>query len=83
MSESDDRERLKDLLVRLPQKAETLTIHVTLTKPGWKPELAKRVKQQLLADGHAKIDTTVLDRWQKLFEALQEARVKADAVVTV
>jgi hypothetical protein len=41
------------------------------------------VKQQLLADGHEKIDTTVFDRWQKLFEALQEARAKADAVVTV
>jgi predicted ATP-dependent endonuclease of OLD family len=54
---------------------------VVLTKPGWKPELAKRVKQQLIADGHAKIAPEVLDRWQKLFVALQEARTKADAAV--
>jgi hypothetical protein len=54
---------------------------VVLTKPGWKPELAKRVKQQLIADGHAKVAPEVLDRWQKLFTALQEARTKADAAV--
>lgn len=54
--------------------------NVTLNKPGWKPELAKRVKQHLLAEGHAKVGTDVLDRWEKLFVALQQARAKADAV---
>jgi hypothetical protein len=52
---------------------------VTLAKPGWKAELAKRVKQQLLADGHSKIDSSVLDRWQKLFDALHAARAARDA----
>ena len=55
---------------------------VTLEKPGWKPELAKRVKQQLLADGPKQIESSVLDGWQKLFEAFQGARTKADAPVT-
>jgi hypothetical protein len=45
---------------------------VTLKKPGWKVELAKRVKERLLADGPAAIDATVLDRWEKLFKAFQE-----------
>jgi hypothetical protein len=52
-----------------------------LAKPGWKPELAKRVKQQMIADGHVKIAPEVIEHWQKLFIALQEARTKADAVV--
>jgi hypothetical protein len=55
---------------------------VTLEKPGWKPELAKRVKQHLLTDGHEKVDKSVLDSWQALFEALQSARAKAVAPVT-
>jgi hypothetical protein len=54
---------------------------VVLAKPGWKPELAKRVKQQMIADGHVKIAPEVIEHWQKLFIALQEARTKADAVV--
>jgi hypothetical protein len=51
---------------------------IVLPKPGWKAELAKRVKQQLLADGHTKVAPEVLDRWDKLFVARQEARAKAD-----
>lgn len=51
---------------------------VALPKPGWKPDLAKRVKQQLLRDGAPAIDTVLLDRWQALFEALHNARAKAD-----
>jgi hypothetical protein len=47
---------------------------IILEKPGWKVELAKRVKQQLLADGPAAISSDVLERWAKLFEALQNAR---------
>ena len=52
---------------------------VTLPKPGWKPELARRVKQQLLRDGPDKLDAAVLCQWQKLFEALHNTRVRADA----
>jgi hypothetical protein len=43
--------------------------------------LAKRVKQQLIADGHTKVAPEALDRWERLFVALQEARTKADAAV--
>ena len=55
---------------------------VTLPKPGWKPELAKRVKQQLLRDGFEGLDPTVLDRWQTLFEALHNARAKGETAPT-
>ena len=51
---------------------------LTLPTPGWKPALAKRVKQQLLRDGPEKLDPAVLDRWQKLFKALHNTRAKAD-----
>ena len=47
--------------------------------PGWKPELAKRVKQQLLRDGPEKLDAAVLCQWQKLFEALHNTRARTDA----
>ena len=56
---------------------------ITLPKPGWKPELAKRVKQQLLRDGPERLDSAVLDRWQKLFEALHNTRAKTDAAPTL
>jgi hypothetical protein len=46
---------------------------VTLTVPGWKVELATRVKEQLLADGAAAIAGDVLDKWTKLFEAFEVA----------
>lgn len=46
---------------------------IELKKPGWKVELAKRVKQQILKDGPAAIDPIYLDRWSKLFAALQAA----------
>ena len=52
---------------------------ITLPKPGWKPELAKRVKQELLQGGPERVDSAVLDRWQELFEALHNARATADA----
>ena len=42
---------------------------VTLSRPGWKVELAKRVKERLLADGPGAIDPTVMDRWEKVFAA--------------
>ena len=53
---------------------------LTLPTSGWTPELATRVKQHLLRDGPEKLDEAVLDRWQKLFEALHNTRViRADA----
>jgi|GEM_PF-4269654 len=45
---------------------------VTLAKPGWKVELAKRVKERILEDGPEKIDPAVLDLWTKLFKSFQQ-----------
>jgi hypothetical protein len=47
---------------------------VTLTRPGWKVELAKKVKGQLLSDGHGAVDSAVLERWAKLFQRFQAAK---------
>lgn len=48
----------------VPQIEAWATKHgVTLAKLGWKAELAKKVKQQLLTDGHGAIDSAVLERW--------------------
>jgi hypothetical protein len=44
---------------------------IKLEKPGWKVELAKRVKRKLLVDGHKAIDSQVLDRWTTLFDSFQ------------
>jgi hypothetical protein len=44
---------------------------VKLEKPGWKVELAKRVKQQLLTDGPGAIDEATLGQWTALFSTLQ------------
>ena len=52
---------------------------VVLAKPGWKPELAKRVKQQLLSNGPESVEPAVLERWLQLFGALHAARTTADA----
>jgi hypothetical protein len=45
---------------------------VELSKPGWKVELAKRVKQRLLAEGPQSVAPDVLDRWTKLFYCLPD-----------
>lgn len=50
-----------------------------LPKPGWKVELAKRVKQRMLADGPEALSADMLSRWEKLFVAFQEARSSAKA----
>jgi energy-coupling factor transporter ATP-binding protein EcfA2 len=47
---------------------------VVLQKPGWKVELAKRVKKKLLNDGLNSIPTPIVEQWTKLFEAFQTAR---------
>lgn len=40
---------------------------VTLESPGWKVELAKRVKQVLLQRGAAGVDKDVLEGWARMF----------------
>lgn len=47
---------------------------VELAKPGWKVELAKRVKQKLLDDGPVAIDEETLDTWTALFQEFESVR---------
>lgn len=59
----------------VPQIEAWATRHnVQLAKPGWKVELAKRVKQRLLTEGSQSVSADVLDRWEKLFTAFQTVR---------
>jgi len=56
----------------VPQIEAWATRHkVELAKPGWKVELAKKVKQRLLADGPDSVSPDVLQRWTNLFAAFQ------------
>jgi hypothetical protein len=54
---------------------------VELARPGWKVELAKRVKQRLLVEGEQpqSLSSEILDRWQSLFTAFHKARSNANA----
>ena len=52
---------------------------VTLEKPGWKVDLAKRVKERLLAGGPGSIDGAALELWQELFAAFEGKRAAAAA----
>lgn len=56
--------------------------NVQLPKPGWKVELAKRVKQRMLAEGPEALSPEVLSRWEKLFVAFQMARMGVAAKAT-
>jgi hypothetical protein len=47
---------------------------IELTKPGWKVELAKRVKHRLLDGGVSSVPQQHLDRWTKLFNDFQTVR---------
>lgn len=47
---------------------------IQLEKPGWKPELAIRVKRRLLELGHTKVGDATLNRWQALFDAFTKAQ---------
>jgi hypothetical protein len=59
----------------IPQIEEWAKRHdVVLQKPGWKVELAKRIKKKLLDGGAAAVPVPILERWTMLFEALQPAR---------
>jgi predicted ATP-dependent endonuclease of OLD family len=53
--------------------------HVELSKPGWKVDLAKRVKQRMLAEGPEAFSSEMLSRWEKVFAAFQSARTGAAA----
>ena len=46
---------------------------VTLEKPGWKVELATRVKRRMLNDGVSTVSAPILEMWMKLFEGFQTA----------
>lgn len=54
---------------------------IKLDKPGWKVELAKRVKAKMLSAGHQAFDGTVIQNWAKLFDAFQ-LKPKAQAAQT-
>ena len=43
---------------------------VTLVSPSWKVELAKRVKQTLLAKNAKPIPEDIMKKWETLFAAL-------------
>lgn len=59
----------------VPQiEAWAVANNVELTSPGWKVELAKKVKQRMLADGPDAIPPETLDKWATLFEAFQRRR---------
>jgi hypothetical protein len=61
----------------VPQIEAWATRHnVALQKPGWKVELAKRVKKKLLDGGVATLPASVVEKWAKLFETLQGVRSK-------
>ena len=59
----------------VPQIEAWATRHkVELSKPGWKVELAKRVKQRLLSEGPEAQSSDTLSRWENVFTAFQLAR---------
>lgn len=67
----------------VPQIEAWATGHrLELPKPGWKVELAKRVKQRMLAEGPEALSLDVRARWEKLFVAFQTARTGAAAKAT-
>src|SRR5262249_5008217 len=59
----------------VPQIEAWATRHkIELSKPGWKVELAKRVKQRLLSEGPEAQSSETLSRWENVFSAFQKAR---------
>jgi hypothetical protein len=42
---------------------------------GWKVELAKKVKAALLRQGETAVSKEFIDRWERLFRALQRQHV--------
>jgi hypothetical protein len=54
---------------------------VELSKPGWKVELAKRVKQRLLSDGPTSLKPETLHLWTSVFDSFQTARKKTADII--
>lgn len=77
---SDELQSGKPIVPQIEAWAEKH--RVDLPVPGWKVELAKRVKQHLLSEGPKAILDEVLDRWTKVFEAFQKARSADPATST-
>lgn len=69
-------DELKSGVPIVPQIEAWASKHgVVLEKPGWKVELAKRVKKRLISDGPDSASIrAVLDNWTRLFEAFQTTR---------
>ncbi|MFZ0681045.1 AAA family ATPase [Candidatus Binatus sp.] len=75
-------EEMKSGAPIVPQiEAWAMRNKVQFAKPGWKVELAKRVKQRLLVEGaqSQSLSSEILDLWQNLFNAFQAARSSAKA----
>jgi hypothetical protein len=53
---------------------------ITLESPGWKVELAKRIKGVLLAKGEKSVSPPQLEVWKKLFDAFRAAPVRQSTV---
>ena len=45
---------------------------VELQKPGWKVEVAKRVKHRILNDGAKVVPDATIERWEKLFQSFDK-----------
>ena len=55
------------ILGQLETWAAAQKVHL---EPGWKVEVSKKVKQQLLGKGMAIVQPDYVDRWQRLFDLL-------------
>jgi len=49
--------------------------NIDLPSPGWKAELAKRVKQQMLYDGYGAVQPEFIEKWTKLFNTFRDNRI--------
>lgn len=74
VSEPEDEfaSAVSDATPLVPQIEAWATKHSIALPSGWKVELAKRIKQQLLTRGLGGIPTERVDMWIKLFEAFAD-----------
>ena len=76
---SDELQKGKPIVPQIEAWAQRYGIK--LEKPGWKVDLAKRVKTKMLSDGHQAFAGTVVQNWTNLFDAFQP-KAKAQAAQT-
>lgn len=76
---SDEIQKGKPIVPQIEAWAQRYGIK--LEKPGWKVDLAKRVKTKMLSDGHQAFAGTVVQNWTNLFDAFQP-KAKAQAAQT-